>query len=91
MPPKFPVPPAAPLAKAPAVPHNHLSTAERSLVETKVRRFYEKHNPAKVSEVPSIMEKWTGREHDLIAGLETKYGKFEEPEGGGSEAETDLC
>ena len=82
------MPAAAPHAKEPAVPQ--LSAAERSLVENKVRHFYEKHNPSKLSEVTSIMQKWTGREKELIAGLEQKYGKFEE-QISSTDADNELC
>lgn len=85
VPPKFPVFPAPSLFKEPAVP---VTSGEGSLVESKVRRFYEKHNPKKVAEIPSILRKWSGRETELIQGLEQKYGKFEEEAGDES---GDLC
>jgi hypothetical protein len=85
VPPKFPVFPTPSLFKEPAVP---VTSGEGSLVESKVRRFYEKHNPKKVAEIPSILRKWSGRETELIQGLEQKYGKFEEEAGDES---GDLC
>lgn len=85
VPQKFPGFPASTLSKEPAV---SATSGEGSLVESKVRRFYEKHNPKKVAEIPSILRKWKGRETELIQGLEQKYGKFEEEAGDES---GDLC
>jgi hypothetical protein len=40
----------------------------------RVTRFYQQHNPTKVSEVPNVMRKYKGREDALYAKLEAKYG-----------------
>lgn len=42
--------------------------------EARLRRFYEKHNPAKVGEVASVAQKYKGRENALYQKLEAKYG-----------------
>lgn len=42
--------------------------------EGRVLRFYQAHNPSKVSEVPSVMRKYKGKEEALLAKLEAKYG-----------------
>jgi hypothetical protein len=39
-----------------------------------VTRFYAKHNPQKIGDVPSIMSTWRGREKDLLQALQQKYG-----------------
>lgn len=41
--------------------------------EAKVLDIYQKHNPTKIGEIPSIMEKYRGKELELIARLEAKY------------------
>ena len=43
-------------------------------VERKVRAIYNTHNPAKLGEVPQQLEKYRGRELQLLANLEKKYG-----------------
>ena len=39
-----------------------------------VQQFYQQHNPSKLSEVPALLEKYRGREPELIAKLAQKYG-----------------
>ena len=40
----------------------------------RVYQFYQQHNPTKLSEVPQLMEKYRGKEAELIQKLEMKYG-----------------
>jgi len=42
-------------------------------VEDRVRRFYAKHNPAKLDQVPSILAKYEGREDELMSKLRKQY------------------
>jgi hypothetical protein len=39
-----------------------------------VRAIYEKHNPQKLGDVPRILEKYRGREMELLDSLHAKYG-----------------
>jgi hypothetical protein len=38
-----------------------------------LQRFYQMHNPEKISEVPTILERWKGREKLLFTVLNQKY------------------
>lgn len=42
--------------------------------EARLLRFYKKHNPAKVGDVPSVSRTYRGREEVLYKKLEAKYG-----------------
>ena len=43
-------------------------------VRSRVERIYQKYNPDKLDEVPDIIQKFKGRETQLIAALVQKYG-----------------
>jgi phosphoribosyl-dephospho-CoA transferase len=52
------------------------SAASSSLFETAknaVIEIYEKHNPAKLSEVDSLLAKYAGKEGELVSRLRAKY------------------
>jgi phosphoribosyl-dephospho-CoA transferase len=52
------------------------STVGSSLFETAknaVIEIYEKHNPAKLSEVDSLLAKYAGKEGELVSRLRAKY------------------
>eukprot|EP01062_Namystynia_karyoxenos_P073322 TRINITY_DN70124_c0_g1_i1.p1 TRINITY_DN70124_c0_g1~~TRINITY_DN70124_c0_g1_i1.p1 ORF type:complete len:1598 (+),score=505.70 TRINITY_DN70124_c0_g1_i1:362-4795(+) len=42
--------------------------------EARVRRFYRRHNPDKLADVPGVMAKYQGREEQLLQKLVDKYG-----------------
>lgn len=50
------------------------STAGSMNTEERVREFYRQHNPAKLSSVPEILEKYRGREQELLQKLQKQYG-----------------
>jgi hypothetical protein len=43
-------------------------------VNLKVFAFYQKYNPSKLDDVPMILEKYKGKEGDLLAKLKKQYG-----------------
>ena len=53
-----------------------------------LRRYFELYNPAKLPQVPDTLRKYTGREDELLAALEKKYGKLppEVADGGAAHA-----
>jgi hypothetical protein len=69
-----------PFASSPAVvvPPNttniNTSTAGSMNTEERVQEFYRQHNPAKLSSVPEILEKYRGREQELLQKLQKQYG-----------------
>jgi hypothetical protein len=40
-----------------------------------ITAFYQKHNPAKLEEIPTLLEKYKGKEEEMIAKLKKKYEK----------------
>lgn len=42
-------------------------------VQQRVQAIYAQYNPSKLAEIPSLMEKYRGRELQLVANLEKKY------------------
>ena len=42
-------------------------------IEEEIRRFYQKHNPAKIDELPQIMLKYKGKEQQLKQKLMKQY------------------
>lgn len=43
-------------------------------MEERVRQFYQEHNPSKLASVPEILEKYRGREQELLLKLQKQYG-----------------
>eukprot|EP01039_Chlorochromonas_danica_P000019 gene19-22_t len=43
-------------------------------VARRVEKFYRLHNPTKLGDIPQLMEKYKGKEQQLLANLEKKYG-----------------
>lgn len=39
----------------------------------KVQKIFEQHNPAKLAEVPQLLERYSGREDELLRRLQAKY------------------
>ena len=56
---------------ASSAPVNSLSNINQ--IQQRVQAIYSQHNPSKLSEIPQLMEKYRGRELQLIANLEKKY------------------
>ena len=48
---------------------------ESNSVEEQVRAFYSKYNPDKLDDLPYILSKYKGREHELLEKLEIQYNK----------------
>ncbi|CAN0011648.1 unnamed protein product [Heterosigma akashiwo] len=46
--------------------------------EEKLTAFYEKHQPDKVGDISGLLAKYNGKEHQLWAALQKKYGVTEE-------------
>lgn len=70
---------SAPEAAPKEVPITESSkTIEPWTTEERLRSFYEKYVPAKVDTVPSLLEKYAGKEEKLFTALVQKYGP--EPE-----------
>jgi hypothetical protein len=40
-----------------------------------LERYYSIHSPAKIGTVPKILKRWEGKEEELVANLELKYGE----------------
>ena len=72
-----------------------------SSIEAQIRALYREHNPAKLSDVPSLLTKYRGAEAELLRSIRTKYGvdergrepeRDDEPEEGAEEgAEVDYA
>ncbi len=54
-------------------PSTTSTTASSSAIQEKVEEIYRKYNPSKMSDIPKILEKYQGRENELITNLEKKY------------------
>lgn len=50
------------------------SSSSKPSTRVRLETFYREHNPGKLDEVPGILAKYAGREGDLFAKLERKYG-----------------
>ena len=48
----------------------------------RVRAFYRKHNPDKIGDVDALIAKFKGKDEDLLARLEKKYGSSSSSSGG---------
>lgn len=59
-------------AAAPAI-GGHSTPISLQEVQARVTAIYQQHNPMKISEIPHLMEKYRGKELQLIANLEKKY------------------
>jgi density-regulated protein DRP1 len=59
-------------------PITESKTIEPWTTEERLRSFYEKYMPEKANTVPSLLEKYAGKEEQLFAALVKKYGP--EPE-----------
>jgi len=64
-------PPAAAAAPVPAAS----SSAPVKTTEERITEIYTLHNPAKLPDIPRILEKYKGSEVELLAKLEQQYGK----------------
>jgi hypothetical protein len=42
--------------------------------ETRIKAFYLKYDPTRVKNIPALLAKYQGKEPELIAALELKYG-----------------
>jgi atypical dual specificity phosphatase len=45
----------------------------RSVVETELTALLQRANPAKVANIPNLLEKYAGKEHELLAQVMAKY------------------
>lgn len=65
--------PQNPAAYAIFSPTNPTLTAARQAFIGRLQTFYAAHNPAKVDQVQEILEKFAGKEDELVARLENMY------------------
>jgi len=56
--------------------------------QTRLTRFYEKYNPAKIESIPQTLQKYRGHEAELMARLARKYGVEPGTFGGGRRKNT---
>ena len=71
---------AAGAAASPAVAPTKSAAPQQSIRE-RVTRFYEIHNPSKLGDVDKVLEKYAGRDDELIDMLIDKYGEEPAPVG----------
>eukprot|EP00754_Rhynchopus_humris_P038271 Rhum_TRINITY_DN2091_c0_g1::Rhum_TRINITY_DN2091_c0_g1_i1::g.5764::m.5764 len=74
-----PPPPQALLLLPPALPPTH--PEEREAYARRLTALYERHRPARLCDVDTLLDAYAGREDDLIRALVAKYGP-EPPEPG---------
>jgi hypothetical protein len=53
---------------------NNNNTTNINDIRVKVLEIYKQFNPTKITEIPKLLEKYRGKEHELIQKLEQKYG-----------------
>jgi hypothetical protein len=46
----------------------------RASVEQELVKLYEQHCPEKTANVPALLDKFAGREHELLSKVRRKYG-----------------
>ena len=64
--------------------HPSTTSGKQSAFSKRVYAFYMHYNPSKTSEVPALLEKFKGKEEELMQRLVRKYGKepqVKKPEG----------
>ncbi len=64
---------AKPLSATHPPPSLGLNPPKSKSVEQRVRMFYERYNPSKISSIPSILEKYKGKEQELLEKLRKQY------------------
>ena len=67
-------PPANPFQKT-ASSSNPVKSTQLTKIqwEERIREFYQQHNPSKLSELSHILEKYDGREEELLHKLQKQY------------------
>lgn len=66
-------PTASPATVGGAVPASPLRVA-RPVLRSRLIAFYARHNPEKLSRVDGILATFAGREREMLASLEARYG-----------------
>ena len=66
--------PATSMNTNPNIFGNSNTSMITSSVSQRVHEIYNQYNPSKISEIPTILEKYKGKEQELISKLEQKYG-----------------
>lgn len=66
--------PATSMNTNPSIFGNSNMSMMSSSVSQRVHEIYNQYNPSKISEIPTILEKYKGKEQELISKLEQKYG-----------------
>ena len=64
--------PSVDIARASPSPVSN-SEEKESTIEEKVTAFYQKYNPGKLANVPKVLEKYAGREDELLTRLHAQY------------------
>ncbi|KAG9416874.1 hypothetical protein AC1031_001265 [Aphanomyces cochlioides] len=68
--------PSTPASQPAASPFGSGSTSSFGVdYRSKVVEFYKKHNPDKLAEVDTVLQKYKGKEEELLRKLEAKYNK----------------
>ncbi|KAH9195213.1 hypothetical protein AeNC1_002794 [Aphanomyces euteiches] len=68
--------PSTPASQPVASPFGGGSTSSFGVdYRSKVVEFYKKHNPDKLAEVDTVLQKYKGKEEELLRKLEAKYNK----------------
>eukprot|EP01062_Namystynia_karyoxenos_P028256 TRINITY_DN21430_c0_g1_i3.p1 TRINITY_DN21430_c0_g1~~TRINITY_DN21430_c0_g1_i3.p1 ORF type:complete len:346 (+),score=39.86 TRINITY_DN21430_c0_g1_i3:82-1119(+) len=67
-----------PPRQSPAQQHQQLSPDERARWAELYRQFYHLHNPAKLRDLPMLLARFAGEEHQMWAPLLEKYGVTED-------------
>lgn len=50
---------------------------------SRITAIYQQHNPSKLGEIPQLLEKYKGRELELLSKVERKYNIQQQPQSGG--------
>ena len=67
-------------------PASHNAATAEGDYAAQIRAFYATHNPAKLPEVPALLQKYAGKLRKLLASLHKKYGKAHNNSGAAASA-----
>ena len=61
---------------------SNANKADLATIEAKMTEIYRLHLPSKVNDVPQLLLKYQGREHEMLRKLEDRFGPAPEPKKG---------
>ena len=61
---------------------SHDPELDLATIEAKMTEIYRLHLPSKVNDVPQLLLKYQGREHEMLRKLEDRFGPAPEPKKG---------